>query len=183
MGIKEILPYKVIIKLRLEGHNSLSSGCQGQRLALTAAALLLAAGPLHSLGLWAEHTQVCSRSACLRSAQSRVSIHGPGSLSTRAQNSQGPHPVPSPRPCQWVTANWCQGDLLVPAAYLFSTSPAYIFVLWLTFLLCTITHTNLDGSMKESKLGNLERRKAVIIASKEWSKSSEAHSKCHPPWM
>lgn len=57
MGIREILPYDVIPKLRLERHHSSTSGCQGQRLALTAA-LLLATCPLHPMGMKAGHTYV-----------------------------------------------------------------------------------------------------------------------------
>lgn len=95
VGIREILPHRVELKLRLEGRNSFISGYQEQKLGFTAA-LLLATGPLHPLGLWAEHTQMRSRPWCLHKARSHVTINSPGSLSMHAQNSQGPHLVLSP---------------------------------------------------------------------------------------
>lgn len=56
LGIREILPYVVIPKLKLERHHSSTSGCQGQRLAETAALLLTCL--LHPMGLWGGHTHV-----------------------------------------------------------------------------------------------------------------------------
>lgn len=50
VGIRKILPYEVAHALKLEGPHSSTSGCQKQRLTLTAA-LLLATGLPHPMGL------------------------------------------------------------------------------------------------------------------------------------
>lgn len=93
-------------------------------------------------------------------------------------------PVPSPRPCPRVSANWCQCDHLVPKASHFSTSPAYILAHSLNFLLCTIALTNSDGSKKESEWGNPWReKKQLLLFPRSYSQSSEAQLRCNPYWL
>lgn len=60
VGIREI-PLKWYLSW-LGGYCSFINGCQGQRLALTAAQLM-ATGPLHSMELWAEHTPTVVKAA------------------------------------------------------------------------------------------------------------------------
>lgn len=111
-GIREILPDKVISKLRLEGRNSFTRGCQGQRLALTAA-LLLALGPLHSMGLWQNTSRCGQHSAMCPYTPQVISGHVP-----RIHKSP-PYPISSgcvDRYCK-PTSAWLLGSWGLPFLY------------------------------------------------------------------